>query len=182
MHCDPVITDACFIDGTADSSTVKITRHYRCVRPDDSHRAACPKVGACHVCQPIEFPVVVSSHKNTDTFDLCSKFSRLLSPSDKLVLERISGWLSAMDTEIHTIWKKETERRTMDEERDIPLASMAIIIINQCAVNLTEKIVNLPEEFPMRTLFVSTCIGWTVFWKNAFQGSSLNIRYRLYIL
>jgi hypothetical protein len=78
--------------------------------------------------------------------------------------------MSILDQNLFSIWTTQTTMRSITEEKHLSLSAMAIILINQCAVNLTSSILNLPRNFPMRALFVSSCIGWTVYWKAHFQS------------
>jgi hypothetical protein len=165
MQCDPDVLDDCFIRVGSVDETNKVIRHYQCVSLDTDH-----------VCKPL-----VIKKKSERVFDLCTDFAQDLSVDEKIELLRISEWLAWMDTNVQSIWTEQTQERSLEDERGVPLASMAIVIINQCAVNLTERIQNIPSEFPMRALFISTCIGWTIFWKNMLQGPSMNARYMSYI-
>jgi len=112
---------------------------------------------------------------------LTTVFRTHLTAAETATLREISGWLTTLDTAVHRIWKEQTETRFIDDERLLPLSSMAIIIINQCAVNMTECLHNIQSTFPMRALFVSSCIGWTIFWKQTLQGPTTTPRHMAYI-
>jgi len=174
MHCDPHVPDSCFIRAGQDNSHDPVVRHYQCVPPA---RDTCSK-GDDYVCKPLD---VVRLGPSGQRFPLCMDFTQHITPEEAASLRRISDWLEVLDRQLYIIWKDQTERRSVEDEKRLPLASMAILLINQCAVNLTERILNLPPGFPMRALFVSTCIGWAMFWKTLFQGSARTKRYRSYI-
>lgn len=154
--------DECFLQEVEQGQGGTVQRHHQCLNA---------------TCVPMEF-----RQKQHPTFDLLSAYSSHLTRPDKEALQQISNCLRTLHERLYDIWKAQTETRSLEAELGIPLASMAIILINQCAVNLTATIMNLPQTFAMRALFVSSCIGWTIYWKTLFQGLGTTAQYREHLL
>jgi hypothetical protein len=179
MHCNPLIVDECFVRSGLEDMSLQTTRHFQCTRATPDHNEKCTEKGPCHVCKPLS--VVRRTEKKERVFDLCANYSQYMDSDETNAMYDISGWLTDMDRKLFQIWQEQTEKRSLSDEQERPLSSMAIIAINQCAVNLVAGINAIPSVFPMRALFVSCCIGWTVFWKKIFQDTTPDGLYPAYI-
>lgn len=157
-YCDPSILDDCFIK---NSSTSK-HRHYKCVNRVSENK---------HVCVPQQ----MEQPRSQIELIIQSEFSMM----EKNVLLRLQSYIINLSEKLYLIWKEHTSERTILEEQQLPLASLAILMINRCATNLTGFIMS-QEQFKMEPLFVSLFVGWSMYWKQLLQGPA-DKRVRTYI-